>query len=66
MSKLKMKSHSGTKKRIRITKNGKLVRSRANSVHFNEKKSEGRKRVIATKAIVKGSIGRNLKRALGV
>ena len=66
MPKLKKRSHSGTKKRIRVTRNGKLIRGRANGVHFNEKKSEGRKRVIATKATVKGSIARNLKRALGV
>jgi len=62
----KLKTHRGTAKRIKISPRGKLLRGRANAVHFNEKKSEGRKRTIATKARVRGSIARNLKRALGV
>lgn len=62
----KLKTHRGTAKRIRVTPRGKLIRGRANAVHFNEKKSESRKRTIATKAQVTGSIARNLKRALGV
>lgn len=61
----KLKTHRGTAKRIKITGTGKLMRRRANGTHFLEKKSTGRKRVIATKAIVKGAIAKNLKRALG-
>jgi hypothetical protein len=41
------------------------MREQANHVHFNEKKGEGRKRRVSTKTSVGGSIGRNLKRALG-
>ena len=62
----KLKTHRGTAKRIRITRNGKILRSQANQVHFNEKKGEGRKRSLAGKTTVKGAIGRSLKRALGV
>lgn len=62
----KLKTHRGTAKRIKITRNGKILRDQANKVHFNEKKGEGRKRAIAGKTLVKGAIGRSLKRALGV
>jgi large subunit ribosomal protein L35 len=62
----KLKTHRGTAKRIKISRKGKLMREQANHVHFNEKKGEGRKRRIETKTSVKGSIARNLKRALGV
>ena len=62
----KLKTHRGTAKRISITRRGKLLRGRAGAIHFNEKKTEGRKRTIAHKARVGGSIARNLKRALGV
>lgn len=61
----KLKTHKGTAKRIKISAAGKLMRRRANGTHFLEKKGTGRKRVIATKAIVKGAIAKNLKRALG-
>ncbi|HKX73731.1 MAG TPA: 50S ribosomal protein L35 [Candidatus Saccharimonadales bacterium] len=62
----KLKTHRGTAKRIRITRNGKVLRGQANQVHFNEKKGEGRKRSLAGKTTVTGAIARNLKRALGV
>jgi large subunit ribosomal protein L35 len=62
----KLKTHRGTAKRVKVSPTGKLLRRRANGVHFNEKKGEGRKRTIATKATITGSIARNLKRALGV
>ncbi len=62
----KLKTHRGTAKRISITRNKKIMREQAGHVHFNEKKGEGRKRAISGKTTVKGKIGRNLKRALGV
>jgi large subunit ribosomal protein L35 len=62
----KLKTHRGTAKRIKISPKGKLMREQANHVHFNEKKGEGRKRRVETKTSVKGSVARNLKRALGV
>lgn len=61
----KLKTHRGTAKRIRVSPTGKLIRRRANGTHFLEKKSTGRKRKIATKAVVKGASVGNLKRALG-
>lgn len=62
----KMKTHSGTKKRVKITRNGTLLRSRSFGSHKLSGKSESRKRVISKKARISGSIARNIKRALGV
>lgn len=62
----KLKTHSGTAKRIKLTSTGKLLRRRAMGNHLLSKKSKSRKRVIGSKAQVTGSIAKNLKRALGV
>ncbi|MGB2838332.1 MAG: 50S ribosomal protein L35 [Actinomycetes bacterium] len=43
----KMKTHSGTKKRIRVTGSGKLMRQRANRRHYLEYKSSRRTRRLA-------------------
>ncbi len=40
----KMKTHSGAKKRIRVTGSGKLMRQRAGKRHLNEHKSSRRTR----------------------
>ncbi|MDR2530028.1 MAG: 50S ribosomal protein L35 [Oscillospiraceae bacterium] len=40
----KMKSHSGAKKRFRLTKSGKIKRAHANKSHILTKKSTKRKR----------------------
>ena len=40
----KMKSHSGTKKRFRVTGSGKLMRAKAFKSHILTKKSQKRKR----------------------
>lgn len=61
----KLKTHRGTAKRIKVTRTGAVVRSLAGKIHFNEKKSAGRKRSLAGKTTIKGAIAKNLKRALG-
>ena len=61
----KLKTHKGTSKRLKRTATDKLLRGRANRTHFLEKKSSSRKRGLATKAKITGSIRRNLKRVLG-
>jgi len=66
MPKQKLKTHKGTAKRVRITRNGKVLRLRANGSHLLEKKSESRKRVIAKKAIITGALVKRIKRSLGV
>lgn len=40
----KMKTHSGAKKRFKLTKNGKIKRASANKSHILTKKSTKRKR----------------------
>lgn len=62
----KLKTHKGTAKRIKISPTGKLLRLRANKSHFLVKKSEGRKRVLGTKAQVNGALVKRIKRAIGV
>jgi large subunit ribosomal protein L35 len=62
----KLKTHKGTAKRVRITRNGKIIRLRANGSHLLQKKSESRKRVIAKKALITGALVKRVKRSLGV
>ena len=62
----KLKTHKGTAKRVKITKTGKVLRSRAFGNHLLSKKSKSRKRVIKTEAAITGKIAKNIKRAIGV
>ncbi len=62
----KIKTHSGTKKRVRITKTGKIMRRHAGGNHFLEKKGASRKRRFAGVEVMTGKQARNIKRKLGV
>lgn len=62
----KLKSHSGTKDRIKITKNGKVLGRKSGGNHELEKKSMSRKRTYAGLKSIEGKVKRNLKRKLGV
>lgn len=62
----KLKTHSGTKDRVRITKNGKALHGHATSNHFLSKKSAARKRRFAVSTVMSGKAAKNLKRKLGV
>ncbi len=62
----KLKTHKGTAKRVKLTAKHKLLREHAFGTHFLSKKSASRKRAINSKTVIKGSIGKSLKRALGV
>ncbi|MCG7444100.1 50S ribosomal protein L35 [Mycobacteroides abscessus subsp. abscessus] len=61
----KNKTHSGAKKRIRITGSGKLQRQRANAYHKAEAKTSRHQRRLAGVADVAKSDVKNLKRMLG-
>lgn len=61
----KLKTHSGAKKRVAITKTGKVVRRRASGNHFLEKKSAARKRGFAGVETLSGSKLKAVKRQLG-
>ena len=62
----KLKTHKGTAKRVKLTSTGKVTRRRAFGTHMLSKKSKSRKRAINTTAVIKGSMKKNIKRALGV
>ena len=61
----KLKTHSGTKDRIRITKNGKVMARKATGNHFLEHKSQSRKRTFAGLHIVAGKAAKNIELKLG-
>ncbi|MFE0023186.1 50S ribosomal protein L35 [Amycolatopsis sp. NPDC059021] len=61
----KMKTHSGTSKRIRVTGSGKLRRQKAGRRHLLEKKSSRlTRRLEGTTEVAKNDVGR-VKRLLG-
>jgi large subunit ribosomal protein L35 len=62
----KLKSHSGTKNRVRITKTGKVLSRKSFGNHFLEKKSSARKRTYAGMRELTGKTRTNIKRKLGV
>lgn len=62
----KLKTHSGTKDRVRVSKNGKVRVGSANLNHFLGKKSGGRKRALRGLHTRSGRMARNIKKQLGV
>jgi large subunit ribosomal protein L35 len=62
----KLKTHSGTKDRVRISKNGKVRVGHANMNHFLGKKSGSRKRSLRGLSTRSGAMARNIKKNLGV
>ena len=65
MPKLKMKTHSGTKNRVKISKNGKVRAGSPNMNHFLSKKSGSRKRGLAGLKTRTGTMAKTIKRSLG-
>lgn len=62
----KIKTHSGTKKRIKMTGSGKLIRRKANLGHNLSKKSSARKRRLTGNSTVKDVHTNTMKHRLGV
>jgi large subunit ribosomal protein L35 len=62
----KLKTHSGTKDRVRVTKNGKVLHGHSTSNHFLSKKSAARKRRFAVPGKMTGKDAKNVKLNLGV
>ena len=60
----KMKSHSGTKKRFKVTASGKVRGRHAFTSHILEKKSPKRKRRLGTPAILSKEDGTRVKKLL--
>ena len=61
----KMKTHSGAKKRFRVTGSGKVMREQANRRHLFEGKPTTRTRRLAADVEVSSSDRKTLKRLLG-
>lgn len=61
----KMKTHSGAKKRFRLSGSGKIVREQANRRHLFEGKPSTRTRRLAANAVVDPANEKATKRLLG-
>jgi large subunit ribosomal protein L35 len=61
----KLKTHKGMAKRIRITRNGKLIRAHALKSHLLEKKSSKRKRNYRAAQAASPADATQIRRLLG-
>lgn len=62
----KLKTHSGTKDRFKVTKTGKVVHGHSYKGHNLSKKSASRKRTFAVSQTATGKVVKSIKRNLGV
>ena len=62
----KMKTHSGTKKRFRVTGSGKLMRERVNKRHLLEHKSSRRTRRLSIDQVASTNDVPRIKKLLGM
>jgi large subunit ribosomal protein L35 len=62
----KNKTHKGTKKRIRLSATGKLMKKRAFGSHLLTKKSAGRKRKIRKAQLINSSDAGKIRALLGL
>lgn len=60
----KVKSHSGAKKRFRVSGSGKVKFSKAGRGHFLTEKSSNRRRKIKKGSFVNGKHAENIKRMI--
>lgn len=61
----KNKTHSGAKKRFRVTGSGKIMREQANKRHLLEHKSSRRKRRLTLDLVVAPTDVKKIKKLLG-
>jgi len=61
-----MKTHSGAKKRFRLTGSGKVMREQANRRHLLEVKPSTRKRRLAVDVTASPADVKKVKRLLGI
>ena len=60
----KIKTHSGAKKRFKLSKNGKPIRAHANKSHILTKKSKKRKRGLRQTAVADKTNTAQIKRLI--
>ena len=61
----KLKTHSGTKDRVRITKNGKVRIRHSYASHFLQKKSGARKRKLSGLETLNSTNSKMIKQKMG-
>lgn len=61
----KMKSHSGAKKRFKLTGSGKLKHARAGKTHLNEHKPTKRTRRLGVDGVLEGADAKKMKKLMG-
>ena len=62
----KLKSHSGTKDRVRVSKNGRVRVRPSHASHFLQKKSGARKRKLAGLETLNKTNSKIIRKRLGV
>lgn len=62
----KMKTHSGSSKRFKVTGKGKLVARRANRNHLLEHKSSTRTRRLKNEQVLAPADSKRIKKLLGI
>ena len=62
----KLKTHSGTKDRVKVTKNGVVRARKSHASHFLQKKSGARKRKLAGLLTMNADNSKKIKQKLGV
>ena len=60
----KIKTHSGAKKRFKLSKNGKVIRAHANKSHILNKKTTKRKRGLRKTVIADATNMKQIKRLI--
>ncbi len=60
----KMKTHKGTKKRFKVSANGKVIFSQKGKRHILTSKSPKRKRQLRKAGVVEGTLAANIKELL--
>ena len=60
----KLKSHSGAKKRFKVSASGKVKFAKAGRGHFLTEKSSNRRRKIKKGSFVNGKMAKNIKRMI--
>lgn len=62
----KMKTHSGAKKRFKVTGTGKLVHRQAGKSHLNEHKPSRRTRRLSVEKVVQAADAPKVRKLLGI
>lgn len=63
-TKIKIKTHSGAKKRFKLTKGGKILRAHANKSHILNKKTRKRKRLLRKISVTDKTNSPQIKRLI--